>query len=1677
MRGTVLVIAGILLAASSVWAQTGVQRLRAQMPPELWDPALVDWVNDVAVIAMPRIPRDHRQELLNDFDLDMLDWYCGMDMNTAKFFRHRGIRCSAPEEYEYQEALQFSREDARRFFTGNGIATKLDGSVAHFSPQQYGGAQFMTHLAPKWHEVVKQGMARVAPFGDSVTQDNIGVILNKGGGNFSDWANRQFQRWLRGRFTPDELKTLGVERVADVQMREYLSAALKDKTKEELLEDRLVREYIRFMYFSHMQAWVDCATAAKREALEAGARVPAVYGNQWGAWGTLPYATVQSQWTDVVWIEGGCTQPPFGHTTTATGALFYKLGRAAGDFRKPVWTIEYPEHDYPDKRWATGVALADAFSNGGFLVGLWSLGDTASPRYEVNKDYYGLAAEYRPLFTRREQLADVALVWSFPSNYWRGFSSLRVGVKNQEYMSYFARMMEDLHVAYEPIILGHPDLFHDSVQLQHLARRRVIIVPAADCMSDTHAALLKRLVRAGATVILSGDTGTRDENYEPREAPVLADVLGETTDGRVVYGKGSFVVLPDSFIEAWRGADRAAAREQLEKIVQEALGDRITVRTDAPALLWTNPWLCAEGQVLAVHLTNYDVDLKADVAHAARDFYVGVKLPRGLAADHATLLRPAEEPLELEVTVHDGRARVQVPEIEQFGVLTIYRGDALKAACELAQGRRALDRISVALEGREPVPPQIAGLSAHATKLLRAGRYSDALWGAHKLRTEAETKLAAVIAENVAREVQERQARLQSDAPHKFDFGQAGAAEGWSEVAADTAWSEERGFGWLSTSPVRSGGGDQPDLLHGDNLRGVEPATFAVALADGDYEVTLIEGDPGAYYRCAVTEVDANGVPKLLGAKHWGGVFSTRSFLTQATGGRLELTFHGDAVGPCYSNGTAWQVAGLTVRPLQGAPSPQAQANANLTAGSLHDWAVVGAFDDQGCEGLSTVYPPERDDRLTASYQEGGTELTWRHYKAPKGGLAPIPLAELFDDTEGVAAFGLTQVHVPSARRATLHVGTTGRAKVWLNGEVVVVDEVTAGLSADEFVVRVALEAGWNKLMLKVCNNWHQAFAYSVCITDLEGRPFKDLRCAAADEPIKLAEAVRVAHPTVSSGATELELGGEITATVTFTNKASQPLSGSLSLTGPQGVIGVEPAEVSFEGLSPAATTSADFAIRGMKPSAEAKVALAALARVGKRAKTRTWDVNYRQPRLDVLPVSTAEPRELQIASMDDVSGWTYHPDRPVEGAIQPETKMVKEGRAALRVRITTNGDGKEDYPQAEPAKALEPNNWTGYDRLSLWAYVTDEDPSIKKRPICIVIYDQQGTQHALRREVPVGQWQRLEWDLSKTPRWNIPGISIYLYEMVQDRRTTYTWILDDLRLTRTEALEPPSPLSIPVIAALTNPLSRPVSGELTLAVPDGWQMEPGARAVEAPARKSRAVRCYLTPPEGAAGKQYPVSASFTTETYTLIGEASVHVRPRVVAPRTQTPPTLDGALDDVAWQNAAKLSGFVLNMDGRPVPTPTDVYLTYDDAHLYVAYRCTEPDMEHLVAKVTERDGKVWMDDCLEFYLEADGIPGGHDHYIVNTLGTIRVERGGQPGWGWRAEAAARVSKNEWTAEVAVPFADYERPPGPGDRWLANFNRTRQAKPGSPAEYQCWSCTYGSFEQPDRFGELVFGD
>ena len=64
---------------------------------------------------------------------------------------------------------------------------------------------------------------------------------------------------------------------------------------------------------------------------------------------------------------------------------------------------------------------------------------------------------------------------------------------------------------------------------------------------------------------------------------------------------------------------------------------------------------------------------------------------------------------------------------------------------------------------------------------------------------------------------------------------------------------------------------------------------------------------------------------------------------------------------------------------------------------------------------------------------------------------------------------------------------------------------------------------------------------------------------------------------------------------------------------------------------------------------------------------------------------------------------------------------------------------------------------------------------------------------------------------------------------------------------------------------------------------------------------------------------------------------------------RTDTPPTLDGVLDDAAWEQATVIDDFhqFNPVDHAPPSERTVVYLAYDDDNLYVAARMydSEPD------------------------------------------------------------------------------------------------------------------------------------
>lgn len=87
-----------------------------------------------------------------------------------------------------------------------------------------------------------------------------------------------------------------------------------------------------------------------------------------------------------------------------------------------------------------------------------------------------------------------------------------------------------------------------------------------------------------------------------------------------------------------------------------------------------------------------------------------------------------------------------------------------------------------------------------------------------------------------------RGAEAAGPASFKFDFGSGAPAAGYTKVTPDTAYSNERGFGFEPGPPVAAvdRGGDP---LRGDFITSDRPFLFSVKAPEGNYRVTVTLGD------------------------------------------------------------------------------------------------------------------------------------------------------------------------------------------------------------------------------------------------------------------------------------------------------------------------------------------------------------------------------------------------------------------------------------------------------------------------------------------------------------------------------------------------------------------------------------------------------------------------------------------------------------------------------------------------------------------------------------------------------------------------------------------------------------------------------------------------------------------
>ena len=119
----------------------------------------------------------------------------------------------------------------------------------------FGGKPTMTSIAPKWAEQIRQGLLRPALFGDCVTQDNVGAPLYGPANGCCDLRSNAL-------FMQQHAATLGLPR--NFSMGSYIQSLRRQGvTGVTLVQDRIVREIIRFHFVENLRAWRSTFDAIK----------------------------------------------------------------------------------------------------------------------------------------------------------------------------------------------------------------------------------------------------------------------------------------------------------------------------------------------------------------------------------------------------------------------------------------------------------------------------------------------------------------------------------------------------------------------------------------------------------------------------------------------------------------------------------------------------------------------------------------------------------------------------------------------------------------------------------------------------------------------------------------------------------------------------------------------------------------------------------------------------------------------------------------------------------------------------------------------------------------------------------------------------------------------------------------------------------------------------------------------------------------------------------------------------------------------------------------------------------------------------------------------------------------------------------------------------------------------
>jgi hypothetical protein len=147
--------------------------------------------------------------------------------------------------------------------------------------------------------------------------------------------------------------------------------------------------------------------------------------------------------------------------------------------------------------------------------------------------------------------------------------------------------------------------------------------------------------------------------------------------------------------------------------------------------------------------------------------------------------------------------------------------------------------------------------------------------------------------------------------------------------------------------------------------------------------------------------------------------------------------------------------------------------------------------------------------------------------------------------------------------------------------------------------------------------------------------------------------------------------------------------------------------------------------------------------------------------------------------------------------------------------------------------------------------------------------------------------------------------------------------------------------------------------------------------------------------------------------------------RPRLMAARTDQPPTIDGDVRDAAWQRATPTTAFTQKFpdEAQPPSEPTTLRVLYDDSALYIAFDCVQRSSS-VIGRLARRDRQVEAD-----WVQVAISDGSNTYeFSVNAAGVLSDgvrfnDTDYSADWDGVWESQVARDDRGWSAEIRIPL------------------------------------------------------